>query len=134
MIETEKDEAMLEKKLKEKMAGDGGEAQVGTEIKIFSSPWFRYFLTYDPATALRKVTCPVLAINGEKDTQVPPKQNLPAIRQRPWNRPATSISRPMNCLDLITCSRLPRQDRRPNMRRSRRLFRPWHWRRWRAGF
>jgi fermentation-respiration switch protein FrsA (DUF1100 family) len=81
LIETEKDEAVLERKLKEKMAGDKLEAQVGTEIKLFTSPWFQYFLTYDPATALRKVTCPVLAINGEKDTQVPPKQNLPPIRQ-----------------------------------------------------
>jgi uncharacterized protein len=27
------------------------------------------------------VTCPVLAINGEKDTQVPPRQNLPAIKK-----------------------------------------------------
>jgi len=46
-----------------------------------TSPWFRYFLTCDPATALRKVTCPALAINGEKDTQVPPKQNRSAIRK-----------------------------------------------------
>ena len=43
--------------------------------------WFRYFLTYDPATALRKVTCPVLAINGSLDKQVLPSQNLPAIRK-----------------------------------------------------
>jgi fermentation-respiration switch protein FrsA (DUF1100 family) len=41
----------------------------------------RFFLTYDPATALRKVTCPVLAINGSLDLQVPPAQNLPAIRK-----------------------------------------------------
>jgi len=81
LIETEKDQATLEKKLKEKMAGDKPEAQVGAEIKLFTSPWFQFFITYDPATALRKVTCPVLAINGEKDTQVLPKQNLPAIRQ-----------------------------------------------------
>lgn len=45
------------------------------------SPWFREFLTYDPAPALRKVKCPVLALNGSKDTQVPPAQNLPAIRK-----------------------------------------------------
>ncbi len=44
-----------------------------------TSPWFRYFLSYDPAPALRKVTCPVLAINGSNDLQVPPKQNLPTI-------------------------------------------------------
>ncbi len=80
LVETEKNEAVLEKRLKEKM-GDVPEARISAQIKQINSPWFRYFLTYDPATALRKVTCPVLAINGEKDTQVPPKQNLPAIRR-----------------------------------------------------
>ena len=80
-VPTEKDDAALEKELREKMAGDTPEAQIGLQIKQFTSPWFRYFLTYDPATALRKVTCPVLAINGEKDKQVLPSQNLPPIRQ-----------------------------------------------------
>jgi fermentation-respiration switch protein FrsA (DUF1100 family) len=80
LVETEKDEVVLEKELKEKMSGEVPEPQIGAQIKTLTSPWFRYFLTYDPATALRKVTCPVLAINGEKDTQVPSKQNLPAIR------------------------------------------------------
>lgn len=45
------------------------------------SPWFRYFLEYDPASALAKVKCPVLAVIGEKDRQVPAEQNLPAIRK-----------------------------------------------------
>jgi hypothetical protein len=81
LIKTEKDPAVLEKKLKDKMAEDGLEAQLGIEIKALTSPWFRFFMTYDPATALRKVTCPVLALNGEKDRQVPAKQNLPAIRK-----------------------------------------------------
>jgi hypothetical protein len=62
------------------MAGQVPAAMIGAQIKELTSPWFRYFMAYDPATALRKVTCPVLAINGEKDTQVLPKQNLPAIR------------------------------------------------------
>jgi len=81
LVETEKDEAVLEKELKEKMAGDVPEAQVGLEIKQVTSPWFRYFLTYDPATALRKVTCPVLVLNGSLDKQVLPSQNLPPIRK-----------------------------------------------------
>lgn len=81
LIETEKDQAVLEKQLREKMAGDVPEAQIGMEISQFTSTWFRYFLTYDPATALRKVTCPVLAINGSLDKQVLPSQNLPAIRR-----------------------------------------------------
>jgi fermentation-respiration switch protein FrsA (DUF1100 family) len=48
-------------------------------IKEILSPWFRTFLTYDPIPTLTKVKCPVLAINGEKDMQVPPKENLKAI-------------------------------------------------------
>ena len=80
-IPTEKDDAALEKELREKMAGDVPESQIGLQIKLLTSPWFRYFLTYDPASALRKVTCPVLVLNGEKDKQVLPEQNLPPIRQ-----------------------------------------------------
>jgi fermentation-respiration switch protein FrsA (DUF1100 family) len=48
-------------------------------VKQTTSAWFRYFMAYDPEPTLEKVKCPVLAINGEKDLQVPPKQNLPPI-------------------------------------------------------
>jgi len=44
-----------------------------------STPWFRTFLKLDPAEYLRKLTCPVLVMNGELDLQVLPWQNLPAI-------------------------------------------------------
>jgi pimeloyl-ACP methyl ester carboxylesterase len=43
------------------------------------SPWFRRFVAYDPAPALRGLKVPVLALNGELDLQVDPDQNLPAI-------------------------------------------------------
>lgn len=43
------------------------------------TPWFRYYLNYDPRPTLSKVRCPVLALNGEKDLQVPPKDNLAAV-------------------------------------------------------
>ena len=66
----------VHQQLEEKMP----DAQIGADIRQMSSPWFRYFITYDPASALKKVRCPVLAIDGEKDLQVSPDQNLPAIR------------------------------------------------------
>lgn len=44
-------------------------------IAQFSSPWMRYFLTYDPAPMLESVKCPVLVLFGGKDLQVPAKQN-----------------------------------------------------------
>jgi fermentation-respiration switch protein FrsA (DUF1100 family) len=45
------------------------------------SPWFRRFLTMDPRENLKKVTCPVLALNGDKDLQVPSLVNLPEIEK-----------------------------------------------------
>ncbi len=53
---------------------------VAAGIERINSPWFRFFLTYEPASQLQRVKCPVLAINGENDVQVDPKLNLPAIR------------------------------------------------------
>ena len=50
-------------------------------IRRLDTPWMRFFLGYDPRPALRGMTCPVLAINGSKDVQVPPKENLAAIRE-----------------------------------------------------
>ncbi|MCC6390507.1 MAG: alpha/beta fold hydrolase [Bryobacterales bacterium] len=49
------------------------------EARRAANPWFRQFLELDPSAYLGKVTCPVLALNGEKDTQVLAKQNLPVI-------------------------------------------------------
>jgi pimeloyl-ACP methyl ester carboxylesterase len=81
----------IESKLKERLEGslrdsvlrvpDGmtKEAYFSSQINLFTSPWVRYFLKYDPSPILEKVTCPVLAINGEKDLQVPPSVNLAAI-------------------------------------------------------
>ena len=46
-----------------------------------ATPWFRSFLRTDPREALRRVTCPVLALNGSLDLQVPADVNLRAIEQ-----------------------------------------------------
>ncbi len=81
LVKQEKDPAVLGQKLREKLAGRLPEAQIGATIMQVNSPWMRYFVNYDPATALSKVTCPVLVLNGAKDLQVSPEQNLPPIRR-----------------------------------------------------
>jgi uncharacterized protein len=43
--------------------------------------WFRYFIMTNPSTFWKKVKCPVLALNGEKDLQVAAAENLPAIEK-----------------------------------------------------
>src|SRR5690606_1659095 len=49
------------------------------QIGHMLTPWYRSFIAYDPAPALRRLRCPVLVLNGELDLQVLPDQNLPAI-------------------------------------------------------
>jgi pimeloyl-ACP methyl ester carboxylesterase len=69
------------RELRDKLSAElkGVAHTLDVQFKMAASPWFRYFLMYDPTTALRSVDCPVLAINGELDLQVLPAQNLPAI-------------------------------------------------------
>jgi alpha/beta superfamily hydrolase len=45
------------------------------------NPWFRAILKVDPSAYLTKVNCPVMAVNGLKDCQVPGAENLEAIRK-----------------------------------------------------
>ncbi|MCE7039725.1 S9 family peptidase [Dyadobacter sp. CY312] len=56
------------------------EQVAAARIESLSSPWFQYALKYNPEETLVKVKCPVLAINGEKDIQVVPEENLSAIK------------------------------------------------------
>lgn len=56
------------------------EQTIAMQSEYLSSPWYQNLLRYDPAPTLEKVTCAVLALNGEKDIQVPAKENLEGIR------------------------------------------------------
>jgi pimeloyl-ACP methyl ester carboxylesterase len=74
------DPATFDQQLRTKFATLLPADRLDAAVKAFSSPWLRFFLSYDPAPALHHVTCPVLALDGSKDIQVPAAQNLPAIR------------------------------------------------------
>jgi pimeloyl-ACP methyl ester carboxylesterase len=80
LVEAEKDVAALKEKAQAKLPDVPAE-RLALQISMLEDPWMRYFLTYDPVPILRKVTCPVLALNGSLDRQVWSKQNLPPIRK-----------------------------------------------------
>jgi hypothetical protein len=70
---------------------------VEQQIAQINGPWFRFFLSFEPADVLRRVRVPVLAINGEKDLQVPAKANLAAIEgalREGGNRDVTIVELP----------------------------------------
>jgi uncharacterized protein len=118
VLKREKDDGRAEKALRalltqqlealpeaqRKGAGDV-DALLAAQVKPILTPWFRFFLTYDPRPALRQVTCPVLALNGGKDLQVPPKENLAELEKAlRANRAATIQELPgLNHL-FQTCS------------------------------
>jgi len=94
ILKQEKDNTVAEKKIRkimtdflaklskeEKEALGASEATIEIQLKMLLSQWFRFFLSYEPKPVLTKVKCPVLAINGQLDLQVPPKENLSAIEE-----------------------------------------------------
>ena len=65
------------------MLPEGAEVEklVKQQINQLTTPWFMYFLSTPPAPFLEQVDCPVYAINGSLDLQVPSKSNLEAIEK-----------------------------------------------------
>jgi len=81
----------------EKPEGMSEEDFVTLQVNQIANTWMQFFIKYNPAPTLEKVKCPVLALNGEKDLQVPPKENLEAIKKaltKGGNKKATTMELP----------------------------------------
>jgi pimeloyl-ACP methyl ester carboxylesterase len=74
IVKNEKDNKIAAKKLNDLLPENKK-----SQIKILLSVKYRSLISFDPAPVLQKVKCPVLAINGGKDSQVNSKKNLEAI-------------------------------------------------------
>ena len=86
LVRQEDDPAKLQTKLNQLVESSGMgaallPADLQSQVRLMTSPWFRFFLDYDPVPVLQKTLCPVLALNGEKDLQIASKQNLEQIRK-----------------------------------------------------
>jgi hypothetical protein len=88
LLVEETDNAVAEEKIRalhatltadEKEKLDWPDGKLNGKIAEELSPWWRYAMQYNPRTTLMKVRCPVLALSGERDMQVPAKENLSAI-------------------------------------------------------
>lgn len=56
------------------------DATIDSQLRMVKSGWYKFFLDYDPAPAIRKVSVPVLALYGALDVQVPAAPNAEALR------------------------------------------------------
>lgn len=66
LVKENMDKASLAAKAKVQLGAFLPETEIGEQVAAIGSPWFRFYLEYDPASALRKLKCPVLAMIGEK--------------------------------------------------------------------
>jgi len=78
-VRSGEDRATLDRRLDELL----GELVVSEQVRRaladrepLLSVWYRFYIDYDPAPALRAVRQPILFFIGEKDLQVPPEPNL----------------------------------------------------------
>jgi len=86
LVRQEAGPATLQSKLSDLVVSSGmsvslSPAALQSQVRVMASPWFRFYLDYDPLPALQQSKCPVLALNGQKDLQVAPKENLSRIEQ-----------------------------------------------------
>lgn len=90
-------QAFKEKPNADKPDGMSDDEFINLLVKVYATPWMQYLMKYNPAPTLEKVKCPVLAINGAKDLQVPPKENLEGIKKavtKGGNKKVTTIELP----------------------------------------
>jgi len=86
LVREEKNTDALDEKLVNLVKASGMDsaippAALEQQLRMLTSPWFRFFLDYDPLPNLQKTTCAVLVLYGQKDLQVPAKVNMPLVQK-----------------------------------------------------
>ena len=92
IVKSEPDDKLAENKINEMLAKRKSkmseqqlkefapvEADIKANLSALFSPWYRYFLLFNPRPVLEKVKVPVLALNGENDVQISATENLALI-------------------------------------------------------
>ena len=92
LVKTEPDTGLLKNKIQEYLlslrtnpndqhAKEITDKMIETQVHALCSPWLNYFIRTNPIDYLSKVHCPVLALNGDKDSQVLSEMNLKGIKK-----------------------------------------------------
>jgi dienelactone hydrolase len=79
-IETNSPEVAKTEALRLYKAAGLPEAKAAAAVSEVNSPFFRSLFAYNPQKTLAQVTCPVLALDGSLDLQVPAKENIAALK------------------------------------------------------
>lgn len=67
--------------------------QLEQSVAVMTTPWYISTIRFNPEPYLKKISCPVLALNGEWDFQVNAEQNLAAIKASVKNATCVTLPR-----------------------------------------
>lgn len=81
------------------------EEKIAHMIPMFISPWYRFFLSYQPVEALKQIKVPMLALNGDRDwiTSVKTLQVLAKTLADAGNDDCTTLELPNLNHQFRTC-------------------------------
>lgn len=89
-----KDDEIAKEKIIEILKERGGHDAINAQAaNALVSPWFRFFLSYDPIPTLKKVRVPTLVLHGDKDVQVAAEQNVPPMEKALKNNRRSKVVR-----------------------------------------
>ncbi len=72
--EEKKSKAELQARINAAATGQGPWDGISNDLRAQAdTPWFASYLAFDPAKLMKDVRQPLLIVNGERDTQVPPR-------------------------------------------------------------
>ena len=95
----------LERSLRRSTLQHYTEEQLKQTVEVFTSPWYLTSVRLDPTPYLRKISCPVLALDGEWDCQVDATDNLAAIAATVPNNKCVKLPRHNHMFqDCASCS------------------------------
>lgn len=94
--EEKKSKADLQARINAAATGQGPWDGISNDLRTQAdTPWFASYLAFDPAKLMKDVRQPLLLVNGERDTQVPPRHAdaLAALARARKRQVATEVVR-----------------------------------------
>lgn len=107
----------LQKRIQQAVLTGTGWEQLAPYRKQADTPWFQSFLAFDPAKVMRNIRQPLLIVQGDLDTQVPPANagRLEALAGQRGNRPAVQVVNVRGINHLLVPATTGEADEYPNL-------------------
>ncbi len=108
----------LQRKIQQAVLTGSGWGEVAQYRRQADTPWFQSFLAFDPATVMPDIRQPLMIVQGELDTQVPPANadRLRALANARKSRSPVQIVKVPGVNHLLVAASTGEADEYPNLK------------------